>query len=47
MFSVLEMHCLQLKKIFIIDLFQNFIFFNEGSCEYVKNDHVYSHRELV
>ena len=34
-------------KIFIIDLFQNFIFFSEGSYEYVKNDHVYSHRELV
>ena len=27
-------------KIFIIDLFQNFIFFSEGSCEYVKYDHV-------
>ena len=29
-----------IRKIFIIDLFQNFIFFTEGSCEYVKNDHV-------
>ena len=27
-------------KIFIIDFFQTFIFFTEGSCEYVKNDHV-------
>ena len=27
-------------KIFTIDFFQTFIFFTEGSCEYVKNDHV-------
>ena len=27
-------------KIFIIDIFQNLIFFTEGSCEYVMNDHI-------
>ena len=27
-------------KIFIIDFSQNFIFFTEGSCEDVMNDHV-------
>ena len=36
-----------IKKIFTIDLFQNFIFFTEGSCEYVKNEHINSHREMV
>ena len=39
-------------KIFTNDFFQVFIFFIEGSCEYVKNDqcfaqHIHSHREMV
>ena len=28
------------RKLFIIDFFQNFIIFTEGSCENVMNDHV-------
>ena len=40
MFSILEMHYLQLEKIFIIDFSQNFIFFTEGSCEDVMHDRV-------
>ena len=46
--TVLKVHCVfyfrnalsSIGKFFIIDLFQNFIFFTEGSCEYVKNDHI-------
>ena len=40
MFSTLEMHMSSIGKIFIIECFQNFTFFTEGSYEYVMNDHV-------
>ena len=39
-FKVLTYALSSTGKIFITDLFQNFIFFTEGSCEYVKKDHV-------
>ena len=40
MFSILQIHCHQQEKSFIIDFSQNFIFFTGGPCEDVMNDHV-------
>ena len=38
-FSTLEMHCLQQEISLSLTFFQNFIFFPEGSPEYVMTDH--------